>query len=130
MKTLTQSLVVTFSAALMLAFASTTVRSENGAKGGAAGLMASKPAPAMTATASHRMDCPMTQSCPECRTVTKTATVTEGKGNVTKTLPISTHLCPMCKTSISTTGHGKAATSVSTHVCAKADGKASSCCAN
>ena len=130
MKAFAKSLTTTFAAALILSLAPTAAWSQNGAKGGAADLVGSKPVQTTATTVSHDKQCAMAKPCPDCRTVTKSMTVTEGKQNLTKTLPVAEHLCPNCKTSIQTTGHGKAKNTVVTHVCQKSVGKAASCCAN
>jgi hypothetical protein len=129
MKTFAQSLVLSVATALMLAAASTAIGSGLGAKGGAADLMGRKPTQATLATSTQLSGCPMTKRCPDCRTVTKTVAVSEGKGKMTKDLPVAQHLCAECKTTVSMTGHGKAKSTVSTHTCENATGKLASCCA-
>src|SRR4051794_20833087 len=113
MKTLAQSFILTATSALVLMLASTAAWSQTGAKGGAGDLVGTKEARPTRTVAAHGSTCPMLQSCADCRTVTKRATVTEGKGNMTKTLPVSEHLCPECKTVLQTNGHGKGKSTVS-----------------
>ncbi len=98
------------------------------ARGGATELTkAQQPAPAATVAAKLPAKCERhAAACPDCRDSAITVKVNEGKRTATRT--IQQHLCQDCKTSIQTTGHGKAKADSVSHVCTMPSVKGN-CCA-
>ncbi len=67
-------------------------------------------------------------SCPKCKDVTFSYVDTgRGANNPAKTG--TKHTCPACKTTIETTGSGKAASDAVKHVCSKCGSDMAYCCA-
>lgn len=68
-------------------------------------------------------------SCAKCKNVIITRTDWTARGAIKTTESVAKHLCPGCKTKVTTTGYGKAAQSISFHTCTQAgDAQTASCC--
>lgn len=131
MKTPLTLAALTFAAGLLLSGLSNVSRAETGsARGGAGDLVKRAPAAVAVQKQTSTAHCELAKpDCALCQTVTGTQTVTEGKNNVSKTVPVQKHLCPSCKTSLQTSGHGKAAQQTVAHTCKMAAASAKGCCA-
>lgn len=105
----------------LITLAPTAVRAEKGA--GAAALVG-KTAVATTAISADKA----AMSCPKCKDAT-VSYLEEGKGAVKVTRARTEHLCPTCKTTISTVGVGKNAADKVAHTCLIAEKAATACCA-
>ena len=66
-------------------------------------------------------------ACPQCKDVRGTSSTPLGRGAYVKTDSYTQHLCPTCKTTISTTSMGKTQLTHKTHTCAS--GADANCCA-
>jgi len=128
MKTLTTPLITALVTASILIATSAFIRAENGARGGAADLMRlTQPQSAPVKSEKiHQHE----SNCADCRDLTSTRTMRDGKRNEPRTVIVQEHLCGECKNTVQTKGHGKATTVVAMHSCEKVATKASSCCAN
>ena len=128
MTTLTKSFALSCTAGLLLLATSLAGAEPRTARGGGADL--AKPRDLVVGALAATGECnhQAVSACAKCETVTKTRTVTEPKGNISKTVVVQNHLCGDCKTSVTTVGHGKAKTDVVQHTC-KAVDKTASCCA-
>jgi len=67
-----------------------------------------------------------TLACGSCTNATKPFATSAGRGAFVKTGVITTHECPGCKTTITTSGAGKARIEVANHTCGS--GTVASCC--
>ena len=65
-------------------------------------------------------------NCPACTNAVKPFATSDGRGAFVKTGVTVTHLCPACKTTIATTGAGKAKVETAVHTCGA--GQTASCC--
>lgn len=104
--------------ALVAGFTVTAAAQEKGATK----LLQNKSAKAASATA--------TMACSQCKdtvvTITERPTKTGAKPD---TITSVRHECPGCKTTLATTGHGKAMSTTTKHTCEFASGARSACCA-
>ena len=77
---------------------------------------------AVTATPKAVTTDSMTMACPTCKDEMMTRTTAMGRGAFMKTTTFAQHACSSCRTSIQTSGHGKAKSDHVVHTCANGSG--------
>lgn len=113
-------------ALVLFATASTEVKAQNGAKGGATKLLelSGRSATAAVSTATETK----VMVCGKCKEEFTSRVDLSARGAHKPTVFVAKHLCDGCGTDWSIVGHGKAKVSVATHKCTNCGAETLACC--